>query len=103
MTYLGIDCDSKSRKLFVPEKRVLKYVELLQQMLQKSFVSYADVEKMVGKLVSLECAVLPRDQYAAVLHSKIDLTLEKLSKISQKKKYVNTVKRRILHVDKFLA
>ena len=76
MTYLGIDCDSKSRKFFVPEKRVLKYVGLLQQMLQKLFVSYAEVEKMVGKLVSLECAVLPgmwytRHQYATLLHSKI--------------------------------
>ena len=76
MNYLGIDCDSKHKKFFVPEKRVSKYVPLLSQMLRQKTVSFASVEQMVGKLVSLECAVLPglwytRNQYAAMAGSGI--------------------------------
>ena len=76
MTYLGIDCDSKHEKFLVPEKRVQKYVPLLQELLTKAVVSYSEVEKMVGKLVSLECAVAPgmwytRNQYAAMAASGI--------------------------------
>ena len=76
MTYLGIDCDSKHEKFLVPETRVQKYVPLLQELLIKTSVSYAEIEKMVGKLVSLECAVAPgmwytRNQYAAMAASGI--------------------------------
>ena len=76
MTYLGIDCDSKHNKFFVPEKRVNKYLPILQEMLNQKRVTYSTVEKMVGKLVSLECAVLPgmwytRNQYAAMNASGI--------------------------------
>ena len=76
MTYLGIDCDSKHQKFMVPEKRIQKYIPLLQELLAKSSVSYSEVEKMVGKLVSLECAVAPgmwytRNQYAAMAASGI--------------------------------
>ena len=76
MTYLGIDCDSKHQKFMVPEKRIQKYIPLLQELLTKSSVSYSEVEKMVGKLVSLECAVAPgmwytRNQYAAMAASGI--------------------------------
>jgi len=60
----------------VPEKRIQKYIPLLQELLAKSSVSYSEVEKMVGKLVSLECAVAPgmwytRNQYAAMAASGI--------------------------------
>ena len=76
MTYLGIDCDSKHEKFLVPEKRIQKYIPILQELLTKSFVSYSEVEKVVGKLVSLECAVAPgmwytRNQYAAMAASGI--------------------------------
>ena len=71
VAYLGIDCDSKHEKFLVPGKRVIKYIPLLQDMLTKTYVSFSEVEKMVGKLVSLECAVAPgmwytRHQYAAM-------------------------------------
>ena len=74
MTYLGIDCDKKKKK--IPEKRVDKYAPILSQMLQQKTVSFSAVEQMVGKLVSLECAVLPgmwytRNQYAAMAGSGI--------------------------------
>jgi len=48
MTYLGIDCDSKHEKFLVPEMRVQKYVPLLQELLIKTSVSYAEIEKNGG-------------------------------------------------------
>ena len=33
MTYLGIDFDIKNNKFFVPEKRIMKYLPILQEML----------------------------------------------------------------------
>ena len=55
----------------VPEQRILKYLPLLQDLLLKNVVSYLDLEKIVGKLVSLECAVpagmwYTREQYSAL-------------------------------------
>ena len=35
ITYLGIDCDSKHQRFFVPEKRIQKYIPLLQNLLAK--------------------------------------------------------------------
>ena len=71
MTYLGIDCDSHRMRFTVPESRVTKYIEILQSLLSKHVVFYAEVERIVGKLVSLECAVpagmwYTRHQYAAM-------------------------------------
>ena len=85
VTYLGIDCDSKHEKFLVPEKRVIKYIPLLQDMLTKTYVSFSEVEKMVGKLVSLECAVAPgmwytRHQYAAMTSSGIKPDAKKVIK-----------------------
>jgi len=74
MVYLGIECDSHNTRFLVPEERITKYVPLLQQLLTKTSVTYAELEKMVGKLVSLECAVpagmwYTRHQYAAMATS----------------------------------
>ena len=85
VTYLGIDCDSKHEKFLVPEKRVIKYIPLSQDMLTKTYVSFSEVEKMVGKLVSLECAVAPgmwytRHQYAAMTSSGIRPDAKKVIK-----------------------
>ena len=71
MTYLGIQCDSLKSRFSVPEERVIKYLPLLHDMLTKKFVSYSEMEVMVGKLVSLECAVpagmwYTRFEYAAM-------------------------------------
>ena len=76
ITYLGIDCDSKHQRFFVPEKRIQKYIPLLQNLLAKQKVSFSEIESVVGKLVSLDCAVLPgmwytRNQYAAMQASKV--------------------------------
>ena len=71
VVYLGIECNSTHMRFFVPQERVDKYVSLLAECLAKQWVSYAQVEKLVGKLVSLECAVpagmwYTREQYAAL-------------------------------------
>jgi hypothetical protein len=71
MTYLGIDCDSHRMRFLVPEERKDKYIPLLQQLLSQTSVTYSEIERMVGKLVSLECAVpagmwYTRHQYAAM-------------------------------------
>ena len=71
MTYLGIQCDSIRSRFSVPEERVAKYLPLLQDFKNRNWVSFSDMEKMVGKLVSLECAVpagmwYTRFQYAAM-------------------------------------
>ena len=71
MTYLGIDCDSHKMRFTVPESRATKYIDALQSLLSKQIVFYSEVERMVGKLVSLECAVpagmwYTRHQYAAM-------------------------------------
>ena len=57
MTYLGIDCDTKQGRFLVPQERINKYVPLLQDFVSRQWVSYSELEKIVGKLVSLECAV----------------------------------------------
>jgi hypothetical protein len=75
ITYLGVDCDSKHQRFYVPEKRIQKYIPPLKDLtIQK--VSFSEIESMVGKLVSLECAVLPgmwytRNQYAAMKATKV--------------------------------
>ena len=76
MTYLGIDCDSRTMRFSVPEKRREKYVTILQQLMMKTSVSYSELEQMVGRLVSLECAVsagmwYTRYQYAAMANSGV--------------------------------
>ena len=74
MTYLGIECNSHRLRFLVPEERINKYVPLLQHLLSRTSVTYTELERMVGKLVSLECAVpagmwYTRHQYAAMANS----------------------------------
>ena len=76
MTYLGIDCDSRNMRFSVPESRRIKYITILQQLMTESSITYTALERMVGKLVSLECAVAAgmwytRHQYAALARSGI--------------------------------
>ena len=76
MTYLGIDCNSHSMRFAVPEDRKIKYMAMLQQLMTESSITYSAMEKMVGRLVSLECAVTAgmwytRHQYAALHRSGI--------------------------------
>ena len=42
ITYLGIDCDSKHQRFFVPEKRIQRYVPLLKELVAKQKVSFSD-------------------------------------------------------------
>ena len=76
MTYLGIECDSLKSRFSVPEDRVMKYVALLQELVERKYISFAEMEKVVGKLVSLECAVpagmwYTRFQYATMRESGV--------------------------------
>ena len=71
ITYLGIDCDTKYGRFLVPQERIEKYIPILQDFLSRQWISFANLEKMVGKLVSLECAVpagmwYTREQYSAM-------------------------------------
>ena len=71
MVYLGIECDSLHSRFLVPEKRIIKYMPLLQDFVTREWVSFADMERLVGKLVSLESAVpagmwYTREQYSAL-------------------------------------
>ena len=71
MVYLGIECDSLHSRFLVPEKRITKYMPLLQDFVTREWVSFADMERLVGKLVSLESAVpagmwYTREQYSAL-------------------------------------
>jgi len=63
-------------------------IPLLQHLLTQISVTYSEIERMVGKLVSLECAVpagmwYTRHQYAAMTFSGLNLTLPKELKIQQ--------------------
>jgi len=76
MTYLGIQCDSLRTRFSVPEERILKYLPILQELMSRVRVSFSDLERIVGKLVSLECAVpagmwYTRFQYRAMKESGI--------------------------------
>ena len=71
ITYLGIDCDTKYGRFLVPQERKDKYIPILLDFLTRQWISFSDMEKMVGKLVSLECAVpagmwYTREQYSAM-------------------------------------
>ena len=71
MTYLGIDCDSITSRFTVPRERVIKYLALIQGFMIKKEINFSEMEQIVGKLVSLECAVpvgmwYTREQYAAL-------------------------------------
>ena len=71
MTYLGIECDSLRTRFTVPEERISKYLPLLQTLGERKSVTYSELEQIVGKLVSLECAVpagmwYTREQYSAL-------------------------------------
>jgi len=83
ITYLGIDCDTKYGRFLVPQDRIDKYVPILKEFLSRQWVSFSEMEKMVGKLVSLECAVpagmwYTREQYSA-------MRLSGVSSLSSKK------------------
>jgi len=85
MTYLGIQCDSLRSRFSVPEERVAKYIPLLQSLVQEEKVSFSQVEKIVGKLVSLECAVpagmwYTRFQYAAMKQTGLSPDCSKFQK-----------------------
>ena len=76
MVYLGIECDSLHSRFLVPEKRIKKYLPILQDLVLRQWVSYADMERIVGKLVSLESAVpagmwYTREQYSSLRLSEI--------------------------------
>ena len=76
MVYLGIECDSLHCRFLVPENRVLKYLPILKNFVSRQWVSFSDLEKLVGKLVSLESAVpagmwYTREQYSALRKSGI--------------------------------
>jgi len=90
MTYLGIDCDTKNGRFLVPQERSDKYIPLLREYTSKQWISFSDMEKMVGKLVSLECAVpagmwYTREQYSAMRLSGVS-SLD--SKRAREKKYI---------------
>ena len=76
MTSLGIECDSIRTRFSVPEERILKCVPLLQGLVARTYVTFSEMGKVVGKLVSLECAVpagmwYTRFQYAVMKESRI--------------------------------
>ena len=71
ITYLGILCDTDQERFRVPDKRVHKYLPILYSLLDKSWLSYTILEKMVGKLVSLECAVLTGMWYTRELYAAL--------------------------------
>ena len=88
MTYLGIECDSLHCRFLVPQERILKYLPILQDLISKQWVSFADLERIVGKLVSLESAVpvgmwYTREQYAALRKSGISSSSRKTIKQSK--------------------
>ena len=85
MTYLGIECDSLHGRFLIPQKRISKYLPILQNLITRQWVSFAELEKIVGKLVSLECAVpagmwYTREQYATLRKSGISSSSRKIVK-----------------------
>jgi hypothetical protein len=76
ITYLGISCDTSKERYMVPEKRLKKYLPILQSACSKTWISYSVIETIVGKLVSLQYAVpigmwYTRELYAAMRVSGI--------------------------------
>ena len=85
MMYLGIECDSLHGRFFIPQERISKYLPILQNLITRQWVSFAELEKIVGKLVSLECAVpagmwYTREQYATLRKSGISSSSRKIVK-----------------------
>ena len=83
ITYLGIECDSLRGRFTVPEERVAKYLPLLEETKTKNVISYSDMEQLVGKLVSLECAVpagmwYVREQYSPMRNSGVSPDSKKM-------------------------
>ena len=90
ITYLGIDCDTKYGRFLVPQSRIDKYLPTLREFLSRQWISFAELERMVGKLVSLECAVpagmwYTREQYSAMRLSGVS-SLD--SKKTRERKYI---------------
>ena len=82
---LSWDPNSLKSRFSVPEERVAKYIPLLDSLVTKQKVSFSQVEKIVGKLVSLECAVpagmwYTRFQYAAMKQSGLSPDCSKFQK-----------------------
>ena len=93
----GIQCDSLRSRFSVPEERVQKYLPLLRALMALKTVSFSDLEKMVGKLVSLEGAVpagmwYTRFQYVAMKKSGVSPDSPK----SQKKRTLLPVTKDLL-------
>ena len=71
ITYLGIECDALKGRFAVPQTRIQKYVPIIDKLLTSSWISFSTLEKMVGKLVSLECAVAPGMWYTRELYTAL--------------------------------
>jgi len=83
MIYLGIECDSLHSRFLVPEKRIEKYLPILEDFISRQWISFANLEKLAGKLVSLESAVpagmwYTREQYSALKNSGITSSRKKV-------------------------
>jgi hypothetical protein len=75
-TYLGIECNSIKGIFSVPQERIVKYLPKLCNFLSLGHISFADLESLVGKLQSLECAVIggmwfTREQYRVLASADI--------------------------------
>jgi len=67
------------------QKRVAKYLALIQGFMIKKEINFSEMEQIVGKLVSLECAVsagmwFTREQYAALRTTRVSPDASKKSK-----------------------
>ena len=88
MIYLGIECDSLHSRFLVPEKRIEKYLPILEDFISRQWISFANLEKLAGKPVSLESAVpagmwYTREQYSAL--KKSGITSSSRKKVKQQK------------------
>ena len=93
LVYFGLECDSLHSRFLVPEKRVSKYLPILQNFINKQWVSFSELGQLVGKLVSLESAVpagmwYTREQYATLRKSGISPDSSKSVKQS---KFLNSM------------
>ncbi|CAN0032014.1 unnamed protein product, partial [Heterosigma akashiwo] len=75
LRYLGINVDSLRCRFWVPEDRVQKLVSQIQRILEAGWVSFGELEQVIGRCVSMatavNCAMLyTREQYRAVLTRK---------------------------------
>ena len=71
LTFLDIICDTEARRFEVPEDKLLKLEVIITAAITSGWISFVDLERLVGKFTNMSVAVPPASLYAYRMYKHI--------------------------------